>query len=261
MTDFKKIFLTLVLASCPFTGAFAAVSAYISPPGGQSAPASGITGVTRELFLPSDIGLGTFTSFESTIGTYTSDGGTTIIGNNQFGGYRKGQYLGINPGDFTLLELDQPAGYFGLLFSAGDGGNSFEAYDSNGRLIFLFNNSALIAQLPNVPLAQVTAINGTQYNTEDYYGQPVTGANPAEPYVYLHLVADADTKISTIIFRQAIGGGIFETDDHAVRATAPIVPSTLVSIQGLGIPVSIPEPSSLALLALSSILLLRRSRD
>ena len=110
------------------------------------------------------------------------------------GDIKKGKYLGINPGDFTLLELDEPAEYFGLLFSAGDTRNSFEAY-SNGQLVFLFDNSTLIAQLPNVPLTQVTAINGDQYNTEDYYGQPTTGLNPSEPYVYLHLIADAGTKI------------------------------------------------------------------
>ena len=171
-----------------------------------------------------------------------------IQDNNQYGGYQQGRQLAVdNPGSVTLT-LDTPVKYFGFYFTAGDANNKIDLYDGP-TAVLTFSTGSLISLLPNHPTSKVTAVNGTQYFTKDYYGQPVSGQNASEAYAYLHLIATGTSSFNCIVLSE-LTGAIFGNDNHSVRTTAPAVPGTLVVV---------PEPASLAWLGLG-VLTLRRRR-
>lgn len=239
-----------ILAALPATSK-AALSIYLSANDIESAEASGIIGVTTETFdVPA---IGSVDGYVGTVGTYT--GFANVLGNDQYGGDGEGNYLGISSGNSVTLTLSEGVQYFGIYFTAGNGGNSFEI-KSGGVTILSFNTASLLSLLPNTPGATITAINGTPYNTQDYYGQPVSGSNAAEPYAYLHIVATGGTTFDQIVLSEALNSATFENDNHSIRATAPeTIPGTLVNVTG-----SIPEPSSALLGSIALLGLLRRRR-
>lgn len=232
-------------------GAFAGIDVYASPPDIESAETSGITGVSTENFSSRPVGtFGNFTS--STInGSYSLTAGTASIqANNIYGGFEEGNQLAVNPQTGRIrLTLDAPVRYFGFYFTAGDAANNIDLY--NGPTLLLsFSTGSLIRLLPNNPTATITAINGTVYNTQNYYGQPSTGSNNGETYAYLHFIANGGTTFNRVELSQITSASaIFENDNHSVRTTAPAVPGTLVQV---------PEPASLAGFGLLWLALRRR---
>ncbi|RYD65989.1 MAG: hypothetical protein EOP83_06165 [Verrucomicrobiaceae bacterium] len=241
----------LAFALCSLS-AQAAVSIYLSPNGVESAETSGITNVTTETF---SVSTGYKDSISSTIGSYAGSGFVTE--ENIYGGYQEGNYLGIQTGQAMTLSLTTGAAYFGFYFSAGDAGNVVELY-SQGNLLLTFKTADLIAMLPNTDGSTIQAINGSLYNTKDYWGQP--GPNQAatnnEPYAYVHFVGTNGTTFDQIRFSEPTTA-TFETDNHSVRTTAPTLPDTLVNITGA---MPIPEPSgaALALFSFGTLALFRR---
>ena len=234
-------------------GASAGIDVYASPPDIETAEDSGITGVSTENFSARPVG--TFTNFRSSTinGSYTLTAGTASIqSNNIYGGFEEGNQLAVNPQTGRIsLTLDAPVRYFGFYFTAGDAANTIDLY--NGPTLQLsFSTGSLISLLPNNSTATIKAINGANYNTINYYGQPVTGSNSNETYAYLHFIASGATMFDRVVLSQVTSStAIFENDNHSVRTTAPAIPNTLVLI---------PEPASLAGLGLG-LLALRRRRQ
>lgn len=250
----------------------AAISVYVSPNGRQTAESSGIQGITpSQIFTetfstPAATTTGqTFTGYTSpTIGgTYTSTSGVRIINGNVYGGTGQGKYVGVSQNATLTLTLDRSVQYFGLYFTAGDPHNVIELY-SGSTLVLSFTTATLLQMIPNTPGTVITAINGQQYNTQDYFGRPGSTQagspngrqNPTEAYAYLHFFASGGTTFDRIVLKQNPNNitAIFENDNHSVLTAAPIIPDTLVSVP-------IPEPASAMLAALASLgALLRRRR-
>lgn len=244
--------LVCLVSTLSALSAQAAVSIYLSPNGVESAETSGITGVTTETF---SISTGYKETIGSTLGSYAGSG--FVIEENIYGGYQEGNYLGIQTGQAMTLSLTTGAAYFGFYFSAGDAGNVVQLY-SQGNLLLTFKTADLIAMLPNTDGTTIQAINGSFYNTKDYWGQPGPnqGATSNEPYAYVHFVGTNGTTFDQIRFSEPTTA-TFETDNHSVRTTAPTLPGTLVNITGT---VQVPEPSgaALGLFSLGALALFRR---
>jgi hypothetical protein len=256
----KFTLLLLPLAFAFATSARAQIAVYVSPNDIQTAEASGIMGVTPSQIFTETFNsrpLGTINGYQSpTTGiSYSTSGGADILPNDKYGGYQSGNYLGIAKNNsVTLSFTGSPSQYFGFYFTAGDGNNKITFYSGN-TLLFTFSTSTLIGILPKTAGSHVTAINGSVYNTLDYYGQPVSNLDPNEPFAYLHFVAAAGVTFDRIVLSQGTNA-IFENDNHSLLAVAPVIPDTLVKV-----PTTVPEPSALLLSGLGlSAFLLRRKR-
>jgi hypothetical protein len=256
LSKFRALFSCLLgvsLAAVVTGAAHADIGVYVSPNDIESAEDSGITGVSTENFESRTVGA--FSNFTSATinGSYSLTSGTADIqANNVFGGFEEGNQLAVNPqtGRITLT-LNEPVAYFGFYFTAGDAANNIDLYDGT-TLVKTFSTGTLISMLPNNPTATIKAINGSTYQTQAYYGQPSTGSNASEAYAYLHFIANAGTTFNRVVLSQiTTAGAIFENDNHSIRATAPVIPGTLVAI---------PEPDAVGLLALGALLAARRRR-
>lgn len=204
-------------------------------------------------FLTDDFGTtkanrGVFTSFTGTTTSiaYTSTGSPQIQANDQFGGYGTGNYLGVASGASVTVTFASPVQYFGLYITALDANNGLKLY-SGTTLLLDFSATVLTALLPNNATSTVQAIDGTLYNTNQYYGQPVTNLNPTEPYAYLSFFATGGTTISKVVLTEPPSTAIFETDNYSIHTIAPAVNGTLVLI---------PEPSVISSVALGGLALL-----
>lgn len=172
--------------------------------------------------------------YVSAVGTYSTGG--VIVLPDAFGGANQTKYIsvGIQSGtsqyDLTFGGLRT---YFGFYWAAGDGRNRVDFYEG-ATLKATFAVSDITPTL-----------------SAAYFGNPNTGENGAEPYVYLNFTSsDLSSRFDRVVFRQLAGGGGFETDNHSV-------------FDQLITPPGVPEPSSW-LFAISGIsgfvLLFRRPR-
>jgi hypothetical protein len=219
--------------------ASASITLYLSGNDVQSAETSGFaSGITFQTESFDTHALGSVNGYNSTVGTYICVSGGNVQAHDQYGGNGDNNYLGIASGTTTTLTLAEPVAYFGIYFTAGDARNSFEI-KSGGVTLLTFNTAELIKLLPNTDAGRITAIDGQVYKTKDYYGQPVTGLNPKEPYGYIHIVGTEGTTFNQVLLSQAAGGAIFESDNHSIRVDAPTLPGTLVNVTS-----AIPEPST-----------------
>lgn len=130
--------------------------------------------------------------------------------------------------------------YFGFWLSALDNGNQVGFYK---------NNVLLYSFLPSTLIAAVGACTGSNA----YCGNPnsqFAGADPGEPYAFVNFV-DTDGTFDSLRFVQGNSGG-YESDNHTVGFV------TAQSGTGIGVP----EPTSLALLAvaLASLTVVGRRR-
>ncbi len=185
---------------------------------------------------------GAFTSFtgDTTGIAYTSTGTPKILANNQYGGNGTGNYLGVTAGSTVTATFAAPVEYFGLYITALDANNIIKLYNG-ATLLLTFNATSLKAFLPNNSTSTVRAIDNNLYNTNQYYGQPVTNVNAAEPYAYVSFFATAGTTITSAVLSET--GAIFETDNYSIRTIAPAVAGSLVLV---------PEPGTTSLMILSA---------
>lgn len=242
---------------CSATSSYSQVAVYVSPNDIQTAETSGIKGVTPSQIFTEDfesLSQDSLVTYHSpTIGVqYTSDGGAHVIGNNLYGGYNQGNYLGVYPDSEAVLNLDTPSQYFGLYFTAGDAHNTVEIY-SGSKLLLQFTTGSLLSLLPNDHVSTLTAINGDNYLASDYYGQPTSGDNPSEPYAYLHFVTFGDDTFDKIVLRDT-ESAIFENDNHSILTVRPEIPDSLVLLT------AVPEPTSLASIVLVGLVGFKRKR-
>ena len=183
---------------------------------------------------------------------------------DQYGGANNSNYAYSSDSTQTTLALSTRVSYFGIWWSAGDSGNILDFY-SGATKIFTFTSSVLDGL-------------STSYN-----GNPNSafrGQNSAQKYAYINFFVQSGEQIDKVIAR----GSNFESDNWTLRdpayglvvgdgATLPGTAVAQYNVNDAGSQTtvtdvsqinntSVPEPSSLSLIALGlgSFLALRRCR-
>ena len=183
---------------------------------------------------------------------------------DQYGGANNSNYAFSSDSTQTTLALSTRVSYFGMWWSAGDSGNILDFY-SGATKIFTFTSSVLDGL-------------STSYN-----GNPNSafrGQNSAQKYAYINFFVQSGEQIDKVIAR----GSNFESDNWTLRdpayglvvgdgATLPGTAVAQYNVNDAGSQTtvtdvsqinntSVPEPSSLSLIALGlgSFLALRRCR-
>ena len=183
---------------------------------------------------------------------------------DQYGGANNSNYAFSSDSTQTTLALSTRVSYFGMWWSAGDSGNILDFY-SGATKIFTFTSSVLDGL-------------STSYN-----GNPNSafrGQNSAQKYAYINFLVQSGEQIDKVIAR----GSNFESDNWTLRdpayglvvgdgATLPGTAVAQYNVNDAGSQTtvtdvsqinntSVPEPSSLSLIALGlgSFLALRRCR-
>ena len=252
---FRQILVTSAVTLIAGLGNAGATTfaAYISPPG---AVATNISGATTETFNGVSLTNNTNGSgpFVSPIGTYTGNNARVpVIAADQYGGAFGSQYMYVGSrtgGDSTsvTINLNSPANYFGFWWSAGDPLNQVTVYQGSVE-IAQFTTADLTTFLANNP---VYALNGTSYNTADYYGNPTpafSGQDRGEPFAYVNLVATG-FQFDTIVMDNNGTSG-FENDNNSIFAGGLNIPrdySQLLFVEDVPYvnpptPSPIPEPN------------------
>jgi hypothetical protein len=243
------------------------IVAYVEAPGFQ---ASSLSGVTTADF--NSLSTGNYSAPLTTpIGIYQASPSDQfrIAAADSFGGAGgTGNYFAVGAeSGFTgplVLDLDSDANYFGFWWSAGDPNNSISFFE-DGVLYATFSTADLVGLLPNSPSGIVTAINGSTYNTQNYYGNPNNLAQDTnEAFAYVDVIANGLT-FNQISFSNANLGSGFESDNHsvAIGITDPPTGDVIVESVPLTDAAEAPEPGTAGLLlaALGGMGLLRFRRS
>jgi len=100
----------------------------------------------------------------------------------------------------STLNLNTSSSYFGMWWSAGDSNNLLTFYDGD----------AIVAQY------STGSMFGSLSLSQDYYGNPLTGQNPGQPYAFINFYGDNETSWNRIDLSQTGSGG-FESDNYTTR--------------------------------------------
>lgn len=252
----KKIFfsaLALVLLSVSLSPLSAVASNptlnfYISPPTVQNTYVAGAEVATFNSYslgaCPSawasgnSTSIGTITTTECTISAAGSFGGATLNAGGAQLSRPSGSgtnYASVPSNKILTLTLDEPETYLGFWWSAGDSRNSVKLYSGGvtGTLVGTFTTATLVTML-NSGVGSVTAIDGTSYNSCEYFGNPVLttsrcgNLSGTEPFAYVHLIGSNGLSFDTLVFSQGSSGG-FEFDNMAIARSVNSPDSSLIS--------------------------------
>jgi hypothetical protein len=191
------------------------VDIYMSAPFVQGPAVS--TGLATENFnlapagaCPTTISIGTV-SGDCTVSAVSIYGGASADANNPApttGG--AGSYYASTaaPSTEITIDLDEPAKYLGMWWSAGSPSNIVELYSGADRVASM-TTATLMTLLTG---ATVGSVGGPTYDTDDYRGNPRNGSAPTEPFLYLNLYATGGASFDRIV----LSGGGFEFDNIAV---------------------------------------------
>lgn len=157
--------------------------------------------------------------YTSPIGTYTQTVEPSYIQNDNEYATGTGKYMAIQNGGVVKLVFDNPVRYFALACGSIDENNIVKIL-RDGQVIGTFVSVDILALLPKNINNNITAINGTQYSTYDFYGKPNTSLNIDEPYAFLHYIASEGMAFDEIVLTQ--GGGEFENDSHTLLIGTPV---------------------------------------
>lgn len=168
--------------------------------------------------------------FNGSAYTGTYSGGLLWTAADAYGGAGgSGTYAETFSG-YTLT-INPSVNYFGLWFSALDGGNELTFYRDD-TLVYSFGPQDLIRLVGACP-------------GSPYCGNPNSGADANEQFVYLNFY-DSTANFNRIVFSQAQGGG-FESDNHAVAELLGPPGGTLVN--------GVPEPGTSTILLVGGVVL------
>jgi hypothetical protein len=244
--------------------------------GGSFSPAASTMVVTYEAagVMSSPVG-SSFTYNFNSIGTgtkssigWTGWGGTGTFSSmeiksaDQFGGANNSNYTFANDSIPTTLTLSIGVSYFGMWWSAGDGGNVLDFY-SGATKIFTFNSSVMGGL-------------SSSYNGNPNSG--FSGQNSSQKYAFINFFIQSGSQIDKIVAR----GSNFESDNWTLRdpaygllladaVTLPGTPAAQYNVDNNGTQTvitdltkidmsSIPEPSAGSLFLLGAAWALRRRR-
>lgn len=175
--------------------------------------------------------------YQNAFGEYSIDKGQAkVVDFGVYGGaHGEGKYLFIPNKSAVQLTFDQPVGYFGFWWSAGDSGNQLSITTQSEQLSFKTNQILDAAVLE-----------------PGHYGSPTSvKGNKREPYGYVNLFAESNAdKITAIRFF----GRNFETDNHTVSIQREALTGRSLA------PVTVPEPKAWWLISLGLVLLLLSQR-
>ena len=214
----------LGLAPLPHAHAAPSLAIYLSKPQSQTTIYDLTTVETFESLATGN----RTTDFSSAIGTYTLSASNpfNIQADNQYGA-GTGQYMAIGAQSGTTtpitLTFAAPQAYFGFSWNAGDNSNGLTFY--NGATSLGRFSTATLTTLLSRPT--VTAIDGTNYASSEYYGKSGTGAtktartNNGEPYAFLNFIATGETFDRVVFDNSNSKGSGFESDNHTIRTDAP----------------------------------------
>lgn len=232
------------------------IAVYLSQPGVMT---SSFSNVTTETFNGITPGIYS-TSIESSIGTYelNSTDKLAVMSSDQYGS-GTGNYVAIgaeshSSGPVTLV-LPKDQNYFGLAWDAGDAENTLSFYDE-GTQVGYYSTSTIMGILQQ---ATVTALNGSKYNSSQYYGQPVTHQDTAEPFAYINFIASGGAYFDEVVFGNSNTTATgFESDNHAIASYSPTPETSSVYVgsafasldsdEGDSGSSATPEPGALALI-------------
>ena len=192
------------------------VDIYMSAPTVQGTAVS--TGLTAENFnaltvgaCPASIAIGAISGdcAVSAVGTY---GGATADATDSTpttGGAGSNYASTSAPSTTVTIDLNEPAKYLGLWWSAGSPSNVVELYSGEDRVSYM--TTANLMTLLNS--GSVTSVGGTSYDTNDYKGNPRNNTlAAAEPFLYLNLYGEGGASFDRIV----LSGGGFEFDNISV---------------------------------------------
>ena len=219
---------------------------YTSAPGMMVTNVTGGT-VTTETFssfatVPNNSWAPLPNGYASSIGNYYQTLGQSYVKNDDQYGAGTGKYMAVKVGGKVNLVFNSPQRYFGFAWPAGDGQNTIKII-RNGQVIGTFATSNVVALLPKNPSNFITAINGTQYSTFNYYGKPGTGQTAHEPYAYLHFYASSGLAFTEVEFSMG-GGGEFENDNHSIVDFDPTLQGDWVELISINTPTASDDSGS-----------------
>jgi hypothetical protein len=217
------------------------ISVYLSAP---SAQATFVGAATTETFDTATAG--TYQTYASVIGTYgiTGQDSFVIQGADQFGGASGSQYMtfGAQSGNANPIDLalTTPADYFGFWWSAGDANNGLTFY-SGTTAIGRFSTATILSLLQPTT---VTAVDGTVYQSSQYFGNPNNSAqDTGEHFAYVNFLVNGGTVTNIVFDNSSSTGTGFESDNHSVYNGAVTVAPSAVFVSTI----ATPEPASWAL--------------
>ena len=164
------------------------------------------------------------TSFNGSGITGTYSGSFNLLSANLFGGAGgTGNYI-TTSSSYTLT-LSSSVNYFGLWFSALDGGNQLSFY-RDSTLQYTFTPTAY-QQLVGACTSGSNAFCGNP--TQAFRGQDI-----GQQFAFLNFY-DSDGMFNKVTFTQTVAGAAFESDNHTVA---------MLNHAPLGTNIVTPEPSS-----------------
>jgi hypothetical protein len=263
----RLVLLPLLALATAAAARGASISIYISPPSVQFSEVAGTTVATFDSLAPGNL----TTPYASAIGTYNASPGAPFHVNapDQYGGATDPANPTTPTNYFTIgaqsgtsapvtVNLNQSADYFGFWWSAGDANNGVSLYIGS-FLLTRFTSQTLLTML-NGGSGQVTAINGTKYNTSAYYGNPNAPLlrNTGEPYVFIDLVANGVSFDRVVFDNSGTTSSGFESDNHTVSWKPVAISGDHVLV---GTPTTAtPEPSETLLISAGLLLIAARLR-
>ncbi len=198
---------------------------------GVQTPA-GITSTYETFNNPNFVGNALVSSIT---GTYT--GSFQILSADTYGGAGgAGNFIQVPAVSSYTLTLNSTANYFGLWFSALDGGNQLQFYNNN-TLLYSFTPSAYMQLVGTCP---------TNAPEPNYCGNPnpnFYNQDSGEQFAYLNFY-DLDGSFNKVVFTETNYDGNFESDNQAVALLANGTPVVGTPIEAT------PEPASWSYAAL-----------
>lgn len=235
--------LCLAVAAAPAAHAAAGITVTAEAAGTRQSSVSGITTVTFDAITP-----GTYTSFTTSIGTYTAAPNLSVVAADAYGGAGGTRYLALTSGSsqrMATLTFAAPQSYFGFYWSAGDDTDVLEFWRGGAR-IATFTPGSITGLLDPYK----------NKNNPGHFGNPDSpNQNTSEPYAYLNFFGTDGVQFDAVRFFEGGTNG-FESDNHSIRAspvtgTLPGRPLTTITVAA----VAVPEPGSVTLLGAAALLL------